>query len=209
MFMEDSFINFFETYDTTQSLWNALKEKYDKTTEINTQLLLQKYNSCKMQEEQSVVEHVNNMIVMAKDLSIAGTPIPEKLQVATILNSLPNSFDMVTTSMRSNPSLQLSELPARLGTEQYIMSSRRKQELNLEEANFVHRKLKNDKDHNRRNAPYKARHSSNPTNYSQTSHRGLAICVVVLATIEQIVQTRMKIKARHRNRKQTRESSLA
>ena len=60
-----------------------------------------------MQEEQSVVEHVNNMIVMAKDLSIVGTPIPEKLQVATIFNSLPNSFDMVTTSMRSNPSLQL------------------------------------------------------------------------------------------------------
>ena len=63
MFMEDSLIKFFETYDTTQYLWNALKEKYDKTTKINTQLLLQKYNSCKMQEEQSIVEHVNNMIV--------------------------------------------------------------------------------------------------------------------------------------------------
>ena len=52
MFMEDNLIIFFETNDTTQSLWNALKEKYDKTTEINTQLLLQKYNSCKMQEKQ-------------------------------------------------------------------------------------------------------------------------------------------------------------
>ena len=126
MFMEDSLINFFETYDTTQSLWNVLKEKYDKTTEINTQLLLQKYNSCKMQEEQSVVEHVNNMVVMAKDLSIVGIPILKKLQVAIILNSLPISFDMVTTSMISNLSLQLSELPTRLGTEQDIMASHRK-----------------------------------------------------------------------------------
>ena len=79
MFMEDSLIKFFETYDTTQRLWNALKEKYDKTTKINTQLLFQKYNSCKMQEGQSVVEYVNNMIVMAKDLFITGTPISEKL----------------------------------------------------------------------------------------------------------------------------------
>ena len=40
MFMEDSIVNFFETYDTTHELQNALKEKYDKTIEINTQLLL-------------------------------------------------------------------------------------------------------------------------------------------------------------------------
>ena len=79
MFMEDSLINFFETYDTTQKLWNALKEKFNKTTEINTQLLLRKYNSCKMQKGQNVVEHVNSMIFIAKDLSIAGIPISKKL----------------------------------------------------------------------------------------------------------------------------------
>ena len=40
IFIKDSLIKFFKTYDTTQSSWNALKEKYDKTTEINIQLLL-------------------------------------------------------------------------------------------------------------------------------------------------------------------------
>ena len=99
------------------------------------------------------MEHVNNMIVMVKDLSIVGTPILEKLQVATILNSLPNSFNMVTTVMRSTPSLQLSELPTRLGTDQVIMTSHRKEEINLEEANFAHRKPRKGKDQNRRTGP--------------------------------------------------------
>jgi hypothetical protein len=49
------------------------------------------------------MEHVHNMVVMAKDLVIVETSIPEKLQVATILNSLPNSFDIVATSLRSTP----------------------------------------------------------------------------------------------------------
>ena len=103
----------------TEQVWKWIKSDLgnEKIIEINTHLLIQKYNFCKMQEGQSVVEYVNNMIVMVKDLSIAGTPIPEKLQVATILNSLPNSFNIVTTTMRSTPSLELSELPTRLGTE--------------------------------------------------------------------------------------------
>ena len=84
------------------------------------------------------MEHVNNMIILEKDLSIAGTPIPKKQQVATTLNSLLNSFNMVTKAMRSTPSLQLSELPARLGTEQEIMTSRWKQKLYMEEVNIMH-----------------------------------------------------------------------
>ena len=86
---------------------------------------------------------------------------PEKLQVATILNSLPNSFDMVTITMRSSPSLQLSELPTRLGTEQEIMISHRKQELNLEKVNIAHRKLRNDKGQNSRIGPNRAQFKPN------------------------------------------------
>ena len=79
MFMEDNLIKYFESYKTSNELWKAIKEKYDTKTEVNTQLLLHRYNTCKMQEGDSVIEHVNKMIVMAKELSTAGTEIPEKM----------------------------------------------------------------------------------------------------------------------------------
>jgi hypothetical protein len=66
-----------------------------------------------MQEGNSVIEHINNMVFITNDLAIVGTPILEELQVTIILNSLSSSFDIVTTSLRFPP-LQLSKLSTRL-----------------------------------------------------------------------------------------------
>ena len=142
MFMEDNLIKFFESKETSNELWKAIKEKYDTTTEVNTQLLLHRYNTCKMQEGDSVIEHVNKMIVMGKDLSTAGTEILKKMQVATILNSLSASLDMAATTLRmSGSNLTVMDLPARLVIEQDILARRKELEVNLEEANAIHRKF--------------------------------------------------------------------
>ena len=116
--MEDNLIKYFESYKTSNELWKAIKEKYDTKTEVNTQLLLHRYNTCKMQEGDSVIKHVNKMIVMAKELSTAETEISEKMQVATILNSLPTLFDIVGTTLRISDSiLNVTDLPVRLAIE--------------------------------------------------------------------------------------------
>ena len=141
MFMEDSLIKYFESYKTSNELWKTIKEKYDIKIKVNTQLLLHRYNTCKMQKGDSVIEHVNKMIVMTKELSTVGTEISEKMQVATILNSLPASLDMAATTLRMSGSiLNVMNLPVRLAIEQDILVRRKELEVNLEEANNVHRK---------------------------------------------------------------------
>ncbi|MQM21751.1 hypothetical protein Taro_054795 [Colocasia esculenta] len=162
MFMEDNLIKFFETYKTSNELWKAIKEKYDTKTEVNTQLLLHRYNTCKMQEGDSVIEHVNKMIVMAKDLYTAGTEIPGKMQVATILNSLSASLDMAATTLRmSGSTLTVTDLPVRLAIEQDILARRKELEVNLEEANVAHPKPSD------QNRPIKANKAQFKPNKSQ------------------------------------------
>ena len=46
-----------------------------------------------------VVEHVHQMELLAKDLSDAGHPLSNKIQVTTIANSVPNSWDHVMTTI--------------------------------------------------------------------------------------------------------------
>ena len=63
------------------------------------QLLLEKYNGTKMEETDSVVDHITKMEVMAKDLANVGHPVSDKMQVSVLLGSLPNSWENVVTSM--------------------------------------------------------------------------------------------------------------
>ena len=105
-----------------------------------------------MQEGDNVAEHVNKMIVMAKDLESAESSISEKMQVATILNSLLSSLDMAATTLRmSSTVLKVTDLSVRLAIEQDIIDIRKDLELNLQEANAAYNKPKyeGNKAHNR------------------------------------------------------------
>ena len=96
-----------------------------------------------MQEGDNVVEYVNKMIVMTKNLESAKSSIPKKTQVVTILNSLPPSLDMAATILRmSFTVLKVIDLPTRLTIEQDIIGRRKDLELNLQEANAAHNKPK-------------------------------------------------------------------
>ena len=86
--MQNYFIKIFEKYTTTKEMMEALAQKYDTTFDTHIQFLLEQYNSCKMKEGDSVIDHVNKMLVMAQDLAEAGNIISERMQISTILNSL-------------------------------------------------------------------------------------------------------------------------
>lgn len=45
-----------------------------------------------MDEDSNVVDHMNHISLVAKDLSAADNHIPNKMQVSTILSSLPPSW---------------------------------------------------------------------------------------------------------------------
>ena len=51
-----------------------------------------------MEERNDAVNHINNMALLAKELSFLGNTISDKMQVSIVVNSLPPSWDSVVTS---------------------------------------------------------------------------------------------------------------
>ena len=89
--MKDVIIHLFERHETAKKIIEALEEKYGHRLDTHIQLLLDKYNSARMSEDDYVGSFVNQMELIAKELASAGHPISDKMQVTTILNGLPLS----------------------------------------------------------------------------------------------------------------------
>jgi hypothetical protein len=69
----------------------ALEKKYGPRPDTHIQLLLDKYNSTRMNEDDYVGNFVNQMKLIAKELAYASYLIFDKMQVTTMLNGLPLS----------------------------------------------------------------------------------------------------------------------
>ena len=83
-----------------------------------------------MSDNDSVGDHVNQMELIAKKLSNADYPLADKMQVTTILNNLPLSWDHVITSqIHSGREISMVTLPIFLVLEEERMKRRRKEGL--------------------------------------------------------------------------------
>ena len=69
---------------------------YGVLSDTQIQLLLDKYNNTRMSDNDSVGDHVNQMELIAKELSNADHSLSDKIQVTTIPNSLPLSWIMLS-----------------------------------------------------------------------------------------------------------------
>ena len=72
-------------------MFDAITEAYCASSETYIQLLIERFNGTMMNESNNIIEHVNKMSVIAKELVVLGNPIPNKMRVSTILHSLPDS----------------------------------------------------------------------------------------------------------------------
>jgi hypothetical protein len=90
--------------------------------------LLDKYNCSCMSEGDNVGEFVNQMELTAKELANAGHPVTDKMQVTTILNSLPLSWKHVVTSLTlSGKEVSMVSLLVLLVLEEERMKRRRRE----------------------------------------------------------------------------------
>jgi hypothetical protein len=81
-------------------MMEALDQKYGPRSDTHIQLLLNKYNNACMEEKDYIGDYVNQMELVAKELSNVGHLVSEKMQVTTIvLSSLPLSWEKVVTSL--------------------------------------------------------------------------------------------------------------
>lgn len=82
----------FEENKTAKEMFEAIKEAYGNTLKTYIQLVIEKYNSYWMKENENVKEHVNKIIVITNELVVVGNLIPNKIQISIVLHSLPNSW---------------------------------------------------------------------------------------------------------------------
>ena len=64
---------------------DVLEKKYGPKSQMYIQLLLEKYNGTKMEETDSMVNHITKMEVMAKDLANVGHPVMIKCKLVFFL----------------------------------------------------------------------------------------------------------------------------
>ncbi|KAK3028833.1 hypothetical protein RJ639_038660 [Escallonia herrerae] len=89
----------YEEYKTAEEMFDAVTKTYGIASNTHIQLLIEKYNGIVIKEGESVVDHVNELLVIAKELAALGNTIPDKMQVSTILFSLPDSWDLIVISI--------------------------------------------------------------------------------------------------------------
>ena len=85
-FMEPDVEMLFEEHKIAKVTFDAISATYSSSSEFYVQMLIEKYNSSKMLDSESVVDHINKMAVIAKELATLGNLIPERMQVSTTLS---------------------------------------------------------------------------------------------------------------------------
>ncbi|XP_010272034.1 PREDICTED: uncharacterized protein LOC104607935 [Nelumbo nucifera] len=108
----------FEEYKYAKNMFDAVTETCGKVTESYIQLLIEKFYGFAIKEDDPIVENVNKMIVIAKELAAVGNSIPDKVQLSTILHSLPKSWEQVAISLNlSGQNITMQNLPMLLAVE--------------------------------------------------------------------------------------------
>ena len=77
-------------------------EQFQKKTWANKLSLRRKLNNLRLQDEDSVKDHVKSMTEIFNELAVIGAPIEEEDKVVTLLASLPDKFNMLVTALEAN-----------------------------------------------------------------------------------------------------------
>ena len=86
---------------TPKEVWDILKAQFERNTLANKLFLKRQYFTTKMQEGQSVQDHLRCMKEISDKLAALGSPVAEDEQVVALLISLPSSYATLVTAMEA------------------------------------------------------------------------------------------------------------
>ncbi|KAK2982177.1 hypothetical protein RJ640_029080 [Escallonia rubra] len=85
-FMEQDLEVIYEEYKTAKEMFDAVTKAYGIASNTYIQLLIEKYNDTVMKEGESVVDHVNKLLVIAKELVALGDPDDKKSTIGDVVS---------------------------------------------------------------------------------------------------------------------------
>lgn len=98
--MHERLYSSYKEHETAKSLMDALTATFTKPSMMKRMTKLSKYVGHKMAEGKPVFEHILEMGSMAGDLEREGLKIPEEVQTVMLMNSMPESWNDVVTSLK-------------------------------------------------------------------------------------------------------------
>lgn len=101
LLVEDNQHNIIMGQTTAKGAWNALKSYHHKATLTSKVTLLKLICNKNFRDGESMEQHLFDMEDLFAKLENAGQKLEEKLKVAMILRSLPDSFDTLCTALES------------------------------------------------------------------------------------------------------------
>ncbi|KAL0340058.1 UNVERIFIED_CONTAM: hypothetical protein Sradi_4522600 [Sesamum radiatum] len=93
--MHDNLIREYEKYPTAKELWEVLKAAYGSTSATRLRAQTLRFNQYVLYPKHSMIQHLDVMKDMIRELQNAGCELSDEQQVLAILRSLPEqTWDM-------------------------------------------------------------------------------------------------------------------
>eukprot|EP00795_Rhopilema_esculentum_P008820 gene8820-biopygen1729 len=113
--ISDSQLSLVRSANTAGEAWSKLENHYEVKSLANKLFLRKRYFTATMSENDTMMEHVNKMRSLAEQMASVGAQVSEEDQVATLLCSLPDSYNNLIVALESRADqLTLEFIIARL-----------------------------------------------------------------------------------------------
>lgn len=107
----DDLFNIIDETTTAKEAWRLLKEKFETFSFSECVFIMKKLCKMQLDEYGDMERHLNDIQIELKKLASMGEALSEKWEVAIILRSLPESYDVLVTTLEATsngvPSLKV------------------------------------------------------------------------------------------------------
>lgn len=108
LLIEDQLVVHIRNCKTAKDMWECLRKQYEKPNLTNKVFLLKRLCRMNLQEGGNMEKHINEVLDIIQQLSSLGEDLAEKLQVALLLCSLPDSYGGLVTALEGRPETDLT-----------------------------------------------------------------------------------------------------
>jgi hypothetical protein len=117
---------------SAHEVWSKLHILYETRNTTNRLIFKKRLSNMRMKEGESMIEYLDKFKTSLEDLESIGAPLSQEDAIATLLNSLPSSFDNLVISLESKgEDLNLDYVQARLLQEELRRDKRSEEDESL------------------------------------------------------------------------------
>src|SRR5512145_3349195 len=99
--MEDSQLPLVRSATGAHDAWSKLESHFEKKSLANKLFLRRRFFTTMMEEGDDVLAHINKLKTLAEQLDAVGAPVSDDDLVITLLGSLSESYQFLTTALES------------------------------------------------------------------------------------------------------------